>query len=97
MELEEPLRLSLSACQNDGDRALINNGGSLIAVDEKLSTETVLDWVELTADSGQKYDYICRLAEDVFLMVPASGSEMVCLTPGLPPRYPKAGADRPFR
>ncbi|MBS1418705.1 MAG: carbohydrate ABC transporter substrate-binding protein [Oscillospiraceae bacterium] len=80
MELEEPLRLSLSACQNDGDRALINNGGSLIAVDEKLSTETVLNWVELTADSGQKYDYICRLAEDVFLMVPASGSEMVCLT-----------------
>lgn len=80
IESMDNLRLSVSVCQNYNGQALINDGVSLISMDDGLRFETVLNWNELTSKDGQEYQYICRLDEDIFLMVPEESGEMICLT-----------------
>lgn len=79
-ESADDLRLSVSVCQNYMGKALINDGVSLISMDDELMTETILSWNDLTSKDGHEYQYICRLDEDIFLMVPEGSGELICLT-----------------
>lgn len=83
-DVDTPERLlgaaSVSVCGSCGAEALINTGASLVSINERFDSETVIDWGELVGKSGQAYKYIYRVGGDAFLLVTEDSAELTAMT-----------------
>lgn len=59
---------------------LINDGKNIFSIDTDMQYTSILDWYSLTLDYGYKYKCICEVDEGVFLAVPDSSAEIVCMS-----------------
>lgn len=82
----EPIRteteaeyLPRSLCRSAAGNALINEGRALLSIGPDAQTETVLNWAELTGETGADYRYVCQLDDDNILMAPGDTGELILL------------------
>lgn len=71
--------LPRSLCRSALGTALINEGRELLSIGPDGQTETVLNWAELTGETGTEYRYVCQLNDNNFLMTPGDSGELILL------------------
>lgn len=76
---EEAEYLPHSLCRSALGTALINDGRELLSIGPDAQTESVLNWAELTGETGTDYRYVCQLDENNILMVPGDTGELILL------------------